>query len=146
MRIKVGRIVNADAEVNLADLSPIDRIVAAATNAYHNTGVYRRRVAETEEKKEEQKRKLRESLVDSILNIVTAQLEGNTLLKEKGDQCVGVLVEVPSKYNSILGEVVQAHEFDAYEVTVIPPNRVVSKFAEPSHLLHFCNRGGLTDE
>ena len=146
MRIKVGRVVNVDMEVNLLDLSPLDRIIAAATNAYHNTGVYRRRVAETEEKKEEQKRKLRESLVDSILNVVTAQLEGNQLLKEKGDKCVGVLVEVPAKYNAILHEVVQSHEFDAYSVTVIPPNKTICKFAEPSHLLHFCDRGGLTDE
>ena len=145
MRIKVGKIVNIDAEVNLADLSPIDRIIAAATSAYQNTNVYRRRVADTEEKREEQRRKLRESLVDSILSVVTPQLEQNVLLESKGDKCVGVLVEIPARFNTILDEVVIAHEFDAYEVTVIRPNKVLSKFSEPSNLLHFCNRGGFEE-
>ena len=146
MRIKVGRVVNTEADVNLIDLSPLDRIIAAATSAYHNTKTYRRRVAETEEKKEEQRRRLRESLVDSILSVVTLQLEGNALLKEKGDICTGVLLEIPAKFQPVLNEVVQSHEFDAYTITVIHPNKVLSKFSEPSTLLHFCNKGGLADE
>ena len=57
MRVKVGRMVDVDQDVNLADLSPLDRIISSAINAYRNTSMYRRRFAETEEKKEEQDRK-----------------------------------------------------------------------------------------
>ena len=52
MRILVGRVVDVDADVNLADLSPLDRIIASATNAYRNTGLYKRRYAESEERRQ----------------------------------------------------------------------------------------------
>ena len=83
MRIQIGRIVNTDADVNLLDLSPIDRVIAAGLNAYHNTGLYKRRYAESEERKSEQKRKVREALVDNLLSMIYQQLEENALLKIK---------------------------------------------------------------
>lgn len=142
MRVKIGRIVNVDSDVNLLDLSPLDRIIASGINAYRNTNLYKRRYAETEERKEEQRRKVREALIDNILSIVYAQLEDNQLLREKGDTCSGILIEIPSRFTTILEEVVQSHEFDAYTMTVIPPSRLLAKFASPPYLLYICNRGG----
>ena len=80
MRVRVGQIVNVDEDVNLVDLSPIDRIIAAGMNAYRNTGMYRRRYAETEERKEEQRRKIRETLIDSILAVVTQELDRKSVV------------------------------------------------------------------
>lgn len=142
MRIQIGRIVNVDAEVNLADLSPFDRIIAAGLNAYHNTGMYRRRYAETEERRAEQQRKVREALVDNLLSVIYPQLEENQLLKDKGDVCDGILVEVPPRFTPLLSEALESHEFDAYDITVIPPSKLLSKFASPPYMLYVCNKGG----
>lgn len=142
MRIKVGQIVDTDAEVNLLDLKPLDRIIASAINAYHNTGMYRRRFAENEERKEEQRRKIRESLIDSVLSVISEQMDKNALLKDRGDECVGMLISVPARFQSFLQDVVTSHEFDAYEVTIIPPSKLLAKYASAPYLLHIANRGG----
>lgn len=142
MRIKVGQVVNVDADVNLADLSPIDRVIAAGLNAYHNTGMYRRRYAETEERKEEQRRKVREALIDNLLSVIYPELEENKLLSSKGDVCQSILVEVPSRFTPFLAEVIESHEFDAYTITIIPPSNLLAKFANPPYLLHISNKGG----
>ena len=140
MRVRVGQIVNVDADVNLADLKPLDRIIASAVNAYHNTGIYRRRYAETEERREEQRRKARDALIDSLLSIIYPQLDENQLLRDKDDTCKGILVEVPPRFTKILEEVIESHEFDAYNITVIPPSKLLSKFANPPYLLYISNR------
>lgn len=142
MRVRVGQIVNVDEDVNLVDLSPIDRIIAAGMNAYRNTGMYRRRYAETEERKEEQRRKIRETLIDSILAVVTQELENNTLAATKKDVCAGLLLEVPARFKPFLAEAIEAHEFDAYSMTIIPPSRLLSKFADPPYRLYVTHRGG----
>lgn len=142
MRIKVGRVVNTDVEVNLADLSPIDRIIAAATSAYKNTSMYRRRFAQDEEYRESKRRKIRESLTDNILSVIYSQLDKSKLLSDRGDEPVGILVEVPSRFTPFLSEVVQSHEFDAYELHIIPPNKALSRFANPPYLLFITHRGG----
>lgn len=142
MRVRVGQMVNADAEVNLADLKPLDRIIAAAVNAYHNTKMYQRRYAETEERRQEQARKVREALIDNLMSVITSELEQNSLLKDRGDSCQALLLEVPPRFQRYLHDIVDAHEFAAYEITVIPPNAVLSKFANPPHLLFISNKGG----
>lgn len=142
MRIPIGKMVNPDVDVNMAELKPLDRIIAAIVNAYHGTSFYKRRYAETEEKRQEQWRKVRESLIDNLLMVITPQLEENIFLKDLDDTCTAILVEVPSRFHSCLMDVVSAHEFDAYEITVIPPNKLLSKFAKPPFLLYICNRGG----
>lgn len=142
MRVLVGRLVDVDKDVNLADLSPIDRVLAAAINAYHNTGMYRRRFAETEEKREEQRRKVRETLSDSLLACIHPELEANKTLGEKGDRCKGILLKVPARFKKYLVDVLQAHEFDAYNTQIIPPTRSVAKFCDAPYLLYVENKGG----
>ncbi len=142
MRIPVGRIVNADAEVNLADLKPLDRIIAAAINAYHNTKMYRRRYAETEEKRQEQMRKVREAIIDNLMSVIVSELEQNTLLKDRGDHCKAILLEVPPRFKTYLMDIVEAHEFAAYNITIVPPSTLLSKFANPPYLLFISNKGG----
>lgn len=142
MRIQVGRIVNADAEINLADLSPLDRIIASAINAYHGTGLYKRRFAESEEQKEAQRRKVQEALIDNLLAVIQPELVDNQLLKEKGDQCRGILVEVPPRFTSLIDGAIESHEFDAYEIVRIPPSKLLSRFANPPHLLYITHKGG----
>lgn len=142
MRIKIGTIVNADADVNLADLKPLDRIVAAAINAYHNTAMYKRRYAESEEKRQEQYRRVRETVIDSILAILVSEMEANTLLNGKDDKCIGLLLGVPNRYKDYLNDIVDAHEFAAYNITIVPPSAVLSKFANPPHLLLITSIGG----
>lgn len=141
MRIKVGKVVDLDKDVNLADLTPLDRIISAATNAYHNTSMYRRRYAETEERLEEQRRKVRETLTDSLLSVISPELEGNKTLQAKDDTCVGMLVKVPHRFEGFLAEVLQSHEFDAYKTTVIPPTRSLRKFCSAPYLVYIENRG-----
>lgn len=141
MRIKVGRIVNIDKDINLSDLSPLDRVIASAMNAYRNTGMYRRRYAETEERKEEQRRKIRETLIDSILAVVTQELENNTLASSKKDICSAVLLEVPARFTPFLTEAIEAHEFDAYKLTIIPPSHLLRKFADPPYRLYVTHGG-----
>lgn len=142
MRVLVGRLVDVDKEVNLADLSPLDRVISAATNAYRNTAVYRRRYAETEEKREEQKRKVREALTDALLSAIHPELDSNQTLSSRNDKCIGLLLKVPARYKIFIRDVLEAHEFDAYSVTVIPPSRSLSKFCDPPYLLYVENRGG----
>lgn len=142
MRVKVGRMVDVDKDVNLADLSPMDRVIAAAINAYHNTGMYRRRYAETEEKREEQRRKVRETLTDSILACIHPELESNKTLEGKNDRCKGILLKVPARFKRYLPEVLLAHEFDAYNTQIIPPTRSVAKFCDAPYLLYVENKGG----
>lgn len=142
MRIKIGRVVNTEKEVNLIDLSPVDRVIASATNAYHNTNMYRRRFAETEEKKEEQRRKVRETLAESILAVIQPELDGNKTLSAKGDSCQGMLIKVPARFKAFLPDVLSSHEFDAYATTIIPPSRSLAKFCESPYLVYVENKGG----
>ncbi len=143
MRIKVGRLVDVEKDVNLADLSPLDRVIAAATNAYRNTKMYKRRYAETEEKREAQRRKVREALTDSILAAIHPELDLNKTLKDKGDTCIGVLLKIPARYHVFLHDVLEAHEFDAYSTMIIPPSKSLCKFSNPPYLLYVENRGGV---
>ena len=142
MRIQIGKLVNTDVEVNLSELKPIDRIIASALNAYHGTAMYRRRFADTEEKKEEQRRKIRESLLDNILAVAIPELESNALLSDKNDVCNAVLLEVPSRFKSFLSDIVDAHELDAYEIIIIPPETLLRKSADPPYLVYIGNKGG----
>lgn len=142
MRVKVGKIVDTDKEVNLIELSPIDRIIAAATNAYHNSAMYQRRYAETEEKKEEQRRKVRETLTDSLLAVMHPELDENQTLKEKDDKCIAILVKVPSRFKMFLPDVLASHEFDAYTSIIIPPTKSIKKFADPAYLVYLESKGG----
>lgn len=142
MRIKVGRVVDATKDINLADLSPLDRIVASITNAYHNTSMYKRRFAETEERREEQRRKVWETLTDNLLAVIHPELEGNKTLGARGDRCHGILIKVPARFKSFLEDVIAAHEFDAYNVIIIPPTRSIAKFCNAPYLLYVENKGG----
>ena len=142
MRVKVGRVVDLDKDVSLADLSPLDRIIASATNAYHNTTMYKRRYAETEEKKEEQRRKIRETLTDALLSVIHPELDANKTLGEKGDKCFAILIKVPARFKTFLADVVESHEFDAYTTQIIPPSRSLRKFFDAPHLLYVENKGG----
>lgn len=142
MRVKVGRLVDTEKDINLADLSPLDRIIASAINAYHNTKMYKRRFAETEEKREEQKRKVRETLTDSLLACIHPELDANKTLGEKGDRCYGILLKVPARFKNFLPEVIMAHEFDAYNTQIIPPVRSIAKFCDAPYLLYVENKGG----
>lgn len=142
MRVLVGRIVNTDAEVNLGDLSPLDRIIASAINAYHNTSMWKRRFAESEERKEEQRRKVRETLADSLLAVIHPELEVNKTLEEHNDRCKGMLLKVPARFKRFLPDVIQAHEFDAYNIVIIPPTKSIAKFCDPPYLVYVENKGG----
>lgn len=142
MRLRVGRIVDVDKDINMGDLSPVDRVIAASINAYHNTGMYRRRYAETEERKEEQRRKVREALIDGILSVITKELEGNALAATKGDTCDALLLEIPARFKMFISEAVEAHEFDAYELVIIPPSRLLSKFSDPPYRLYVTHKEG----
>lgn len=141
MRIKVGQIVNIDKDVNLNDLKPVDKIIASATSAYRNTAMYRRRYAETEERKEEARRAIRTSLTDNLLAVIFPQLHENKLLAEKGDVCDAILVEVPERFVPYINDVIESHEFDAYNIVVVPPTRMLQKFASPPYLLYITNKG-----
>lgn len=142
MRLKVGRVVDMDKDINLMDLSPLDRIISAATNAYHGTSMYQRRYAETVEKQEEQKRKVRETLTDSILSVIQPELEGNSTLGERGDKCYAMLVKIPARFKGFLADVLTSHEFDAYSTTIIPPSESISKFFDAPYLVYIESKGG----
>ena len=142
MRIKIGRIVDIEQDVNLVELSPLDRIIAAATNAYHNTGMYKRRYAASEERKEEQRRQIREKLTDSLLSVIHPELDNNKTLSSRGDQCVAMLVKVPPRFKSFLVDVLSSHEFDAYNTKIIQPSQSLSKFCEAPFLVYIENKGG----
>ena len=142
MRVKVGRVVDLDKDVSLADLSPMDRIIASATNAYRNTTMYKRRYAESEEKKEEQRRKIREALTDGLLSVIHPELEANKTLSERGDKCFAILVKIPARFKHYIADVTGSHEFDAYNIKVIPPSRSLAKFFDAPYLLYVENKGG----
>lgn len=141
MYIKVGRLVNVN-EVDLLSLSNLDRIIASVISAYHNTNLYKRRFAESVERVEEQKRKVREALSDALLSAVSVELLQNKSLKSKDDVCVGVLVKVPSRFKSVLPEVLELYEFDLYETKIIYPSPILSKFSDAPILVYFESKGG----
>lgn len=140
MRVKVGRVVDLTKDVNLSDLSPLDRIIASATNAYQNTNFYRRRVAETQEKLDEQTRKVKEALANNILAIISQQLRDNKLLGEKGDKCVGLLLKVPNRFVPYLSEVISMQEFIPYSINIIPPSKAAQRFMDAPYLLYVESR------
>lgn len=142
MRLRVGRIVDMDKDINLIDLSPLDRIIASAMNAYHNTSMYQRRYAETVEKQEEQKRKIRETLTDSLLSVIQPALDANATLESRGDKCQGMLLKVPSRFKRFLTDVLSSHEFDAYNTNIIPPSKSLSKFFDAPYLVYIESKGG----
>lgn len=142
MRLKIGRIVDADADVNLSDLSPIDRIIAAGISAYHNTDFYKRRIADSDEKIEEENRKIRDAIISNLSIVVSAELESNKSLASKGDVCRAIIVEIPSRFVPMLSEALSSHYFDAYNIRVIPPSKMLKKFADPPYCLYIENKGG----
>lgn len=142
MRVKVGQLVDVDKPVNLVDLSPLDRVIAAATNAYRNTPMYRRRFAETEEKREEQRRRVRETLSEALLTAITPEIDANKTLAPKEDVCKAVLLKVPSRFEPYLSEVIASHEFDAYSTVIVAPSKTIRKFCKPPTLLYVESREG----
>ena len=136
MQIEIGKIVDTDADVNLVSLKPIDRIIAAATNAYHNTKLYKRKATEEAEKREKKRRKAREACTDALLSIINQELASNKTLMSKGDKCKAILVQAPYKFEPFLKEVIESHEFDAFDITIIKPTSFLSRVADVPSLLH----------
>ena len=124
------------------ELSPLDRIITSATNAYHSTSMYQRRYAETEEKKQEQMRKVREKLTDNILSVIHPELDANATLAEKNDKCFAMLIKVPNRFKGFLSDVLSSHEFDAYSTQIIPPSKSLLKFCDAPFLVYIENKGG----
>ena len=141
MRVKVGHVVDVEKDVNLVELSPLDRIIAAATNAYHSTSLYQRRYAETAEKKEEQRRKVREKLTDNILSVIHPELDANSTLSSRDDVCYAMLIKVPNRFKVFLADVLSSHEFDAYNTQIIAPAKSLSKFCDAPYLVYIENKG-----
>lgn len=139
MRVKVGRKVDIDKDVNLSDLSPLDKIIASAENAYRSTNFYKRRYAETQEKIEEYKRKVKESLINNLLTIAK-QMQDNIFLEKKNDTCVGLLVSIPNRYSEYLEDVIRQQEFMQYNIIIIPPNKTFLKFCKAPYLLYIEHR------
>ena len=142
MRLKIGQIVDVSNDVNLSDLSPLDRIIAAGINAYHNTDYYRRRVAESEERKEEQRRRVRDTLISNLVSIITEELETNKSLRDKDDKCKALLLEIPARFVPLLPEALISHEFDGYNIHVVQPSKLLLKFADPPYCLYVESKGG----
>lgn len=131
MRLKVGRIVDVSKDVNLLDLKPMERIVAAARNAYENTSYYRRRVADSEEAREEKKLKIRMFLQDNLLAVLQKVQKDFS-----NKQVSSVLLKVPSKYEAFIDDVLASRDFSEYDVTVIHPRYSASKYCSPPILVY----------
>lgn len=118
MRIPIGKIVNPRKDLG-NDLKPLDRVIAAATAAIINTKFYKRRIENDEAIKEEKRRKTKHALSEAILSIAESQFKNNELFGED-DECIAVLLKIPSKYASILPECVNSKEFTGtYNVQII---------------------------
>ena len=142
MRVKVGQVVDTDKDVNLSDLKPVDRIIAAAMNAYKSTAIYKRRFSESEERKAELNRKRREALTDAILGTAFKYLERSGALPD-GSNCDSVLVSVSPKYTKYLYDILESHSLDAFQVKLVPPSKDLSKFIEAPYLLHISKRSDI---
>lgn len=133
--MKIGRVVDLSQEVNLLDLKPFERIVAAARSAYRNTDMYRRRFAETEEQAEEARRKVLNSLIAN-LSATLLPFEATNLLEGKNDIARAIVVEVPVRYSEYIDEALAAHEFDAFNIRVISASDLLTKHADVPSLLY----------
>lgn len=144
MQILVGKIVDVNCPVNLTDLSPLDRIIYSAIDAFYKLPFYRRRIAQNKEREEEENRRIREKLLDGILSVVHLQIDTNQLLKDKNDKCESILLEIKPRYTKFIDEVISARDFSGYTIEHIKPNRDISKFNKTlSHLLYITQRGDL---
>lgn len=133
--MKIGRVVDLSQPVNLRDLKPFERIVVAVQSAYQSTELYRRRFAESEEQKEEARRKVLSSLITN-LSATLLPFESTNLLEGKGDIARAVVIEVPVRYSEFVEEALTAHEFDAYNIRIITASELLVKHADVPCLLY----------
>lgn len=129
MRVLVGKVVDVEKPVNLVTLSRVDRVLYSAIDGFRKMQFYRRRIAKTQEREEEEKRQLREHLTDGLLSIIYNQITMNTLLDTKNDKCCAVLVEIPHKYVAFIDDVLATTDFIAYDVTHIKPSKDAQKYS-----------------
>lgn len=144
MRITVGKIVDVDCPVNLSELAPIDRIIYSAIDAFHKLPFYKRRLAQSKEREEEENRRIRETLLDGILSVVHLQIDMNHLLNSKNDKCKAILLEIKPRYVRFIDEVISVKDFSGYKIEHIKPNRDILKFnSNLSHLIYITQRSDL---
>lgn len=143
MRIPIGKVVDTSKDVDLSSLSPLDKIIAAATSAYHETSIYQRRFAENEERANERLRKRRELLLSALLSVTYQHLEKGVGIPSTEHSCDKILVEVSPKYTPLLNDVLSLNDLDSYDIQVINPSRSLSKFCKAPVLLLIEKRGDL---
>lgn len=138
MRIPVGKVVDVSKEVNLADLKPLDRIIAATIQQWRSTSWYKRRVADTEEAREEKRRAIILAFQKSILAAVQRGMRSHPM--EGAAPVNAVLLEIPYRYNEFLETAIKSRDFDIYDCRIVTPSRALSKFAKPPTLLYVVQR------
>lgn len=122
IRVKVRSIVDTDKPVNLKELKPVDKVVAGFISQWHQTSFYKKIKRKESEEEYAKLSKMDESLKETILTYVYAELNRNTSLSRYDTKCVELVLAINAKYKDSLGRIMHHKDFLPFNLELIEEN------------------------
>lgn len=150
MRVKVRKILDVSAPVNLRDLSPLDKIKAGIIIQWMHTNFYKNYKKHKNEELYGEQVKKDEILKTLLLGKLYNELDNNTTLREKNKVCDSIIISVEHGYKeslirlfpNLFGESgANSKDFISYDVERVQENSDIRKaFPDMNILLRFSKK------
>jgi hypothetical protein len=125
MRVKIRRVIDLDAEINISKLSPLEKIIVPILKSLKDSKFYRRQIEAKMEKEQKERIAKEERLKESILSRAYGELTENKWmdLNQPGLVCKEVGLTVNRAYESVLHEVIKHQDFSSYHIHIWECNK-----------------------
>lgn len=114
MQYFVRRELDMSSPVNLRKLSPLMKIYAGVISKWKETKYYKTQFNKRKEAAYAVQVKHDECLKDALLALIYKELDDNTSLGTKSEECISVVLQINSRYIHSIDRVLRGKEFLPY--------------------------------
>lgn len=116
MQYFVRKELDMGSPINLRKLSPLMKIYAGIISKWRETKYYKTQFNKRKEAAYAMQVKHDECLKDALLALIYKELDDNTSLSAKSEECVSVVLQINSRYIHSIDRVLKGKEFLPYYV------------------------------
>lgn len=116
MQYFVRKELDMGSPINLRKLSPLMKIYAGIISKWRETKYYKTQFNKRKEAAYAMQVKHDECLKDALLALIYKELDDNTSLSAKSEECVSVVLQINSRYIHSIDRVLKGKEFLSYYV------------------------------
>ena len=127
MKVFIRKELDVNQPINLRRLSPFMKIYAGLLTKIHSTKLYKTNLQKRLEEDYLQQVKQDENLKDALLAVLYRELSTNNTLKEKGEVCSELIVQIQRDQQESLKRIMSHKDFLIYNMTLIEENSDILK-------------------